>query len=74
MKITKIEGLKKDLVIILRGFWARIDGIILPAISAFILTKHHPKDGLGKMANRQVPLACQIVCYFWQLHVVFSTP
>jgi hypothetical protein len=29
---------------------------------------------LGKMANRQVPLACQIVCYFWQLHVVFSTP
>jgi hypothetical protein len=52
-KNTKIEGFKKDLVIILRGFGARIDGIILATISAFIVTRRYPKDGLGKMENRR---------------------
>jgi hypothetical protein len=52
-KNTKIEGHKKTSLKSLGKFGARIDGIILVTISAFKVTKRHPKDGLGKMENRR---------------------
>jgi hypothetical protein len=52
-KIPKSKASKKNSLRSLRDFGARIDGIILVTISAFIATTRYPKDGLGKMENRR---------------------